>query len=63
MPGCRQGFCWCVDQATANLMVGLLAGYGAVTEKVHQRIFQAMKSFDGDGGLLELPGTKVRWPE
>ena len=52
---CRSGY----DEP----MVGSLAGYGAVTGKVHQRIFPAVKRFDGSKGVLELPRTKVGWPE
>ena len=46
-----------------NPMVGSLAGYGAVVEKVHRSIFPAMKRSDGGGGVLELLGTKVGWSE
>ena len=46
-----------------NPMVGLPVEYGAVTEKVHRIIFPAMKRYDGGGGVLELPETKVGWPE
>ena len=44
-------------------MVGSLVGYEAVVGKVHWRIFLAMKSFDDNGGVLELLGVKMGWPE
>ena len=42
-----------------NPMVGSLAKHGVVVEKVHRRIFLALKRCDSGEGVLELPGTKM----